>query len=308
MSGKRISQVGFSTMGGQADMTDLAATLDRFSDIDISTVELSLFCYGVLVGGKPIVERVRKLRQICSARPFTYTVHGPIALNFFDLDRLALHKEVCRAAVDLTAELDASLLVIHAGIADLSSGEQPDEHYARQRDVLREMGDYAAKANVRLAVENVFVEKPGLHTADPARLGQELAAIDHDHVCGTLDVSHAHIASTWSGFDGPAAIQRFAPQVGHLHIHDSFGRPARMKTYTPQENLAYGMGDLHMPMGWGSIDWAGLLTNLPVLPETCFMVELARDYWDYLEPMVIKARGLAALVDTSAEPKQQLSA
>lgn len=308
MNGRRISRIGFSTMGGQADMGDLAGTLDRFSDLGISTVELSIPAYGIMVGGKPIPERVRKLRQICSARPNTYTVHGPIALNFFDLDRLALHKDVCRAMIDLTADLDSALLVIHAGVADLSSGEEPEEYYARQRGVLREMGDYAANAGVRLAVENVFVDRPGLHTPDPGRLGQELAAVGHSHVVGTLDVSHAHIAGTWSGYDSNLAIERFAPQVGHLHIHDSFGRPARMKTYTRQESLAYGMGDLHLPMGWGSIDWTRLLTDMPVLPETVFMVELARDYWDYLEAMVTKAKGLAALIDISSDQPQQLSA
>lgn len=295
-------------MGGQPDMGSLGRDLDRFGELGAGIAELSLFGYGVLAGGRQIKERVRKLKQICDSRAMTYTAHGPIALNFFDSDRLTRHKDICRAYIGITADIGAKLMVIHAGIADLSSGQEPDVHFSRQRDALAEMGDYAAKAGVTLAVENVFVTAPGLYTPSPARLGQELEAVGHPNVVGVLDVSHAHIAAAWSHEDAAKSIQRFSPQIGHLHIHDSFGRPTTMTTYTEQEALAYGIGDLHLPIGWGSIDWTGLLTEMTVRPETIFMVELKRDYWDFLEETAAKARGLAALIDMHSALAEQHTA
>lgn len=40
--------------------------------------------------------------------------------------------------------------------------------------------------------------------------------------------------------------------TGHLHVHDSFGLPYSMKRfYHPAEAAALGIGDLHLPIGWG---------------------------------------------------------
>ena len=39
----------------------------------------------------------------------------------------------------------------------------------------------------------------------------------------------------------------------HLHVHDSFGNLNNMYTYNESEDLSYGFGDLHLPLGWGDI-------------------------------------------------------
>ncbi|APH73578.1 hypothetical protein [Aquibium oceanicum] len=42
-----------------------------------------------------------------------------------------------------------------------------------------------------------------------------------------------------------------APWGRHLHVHDSFGRQDDIWMYTHGERIAYGHGDLHLPVGWG---------------------------------------------------------
>jgi hypothetical protein len=45
-----------------------------------------------------------------------YTVHGPLAINFFDEPfRLPRHFDVLKASMEVSAELDAIHDVIHAG-------------------------------------------------------------------------------------------------------------------------------------------------------------------------------------------------
>ena len=68
-----------------------------------------------------------------------------------------------------------------------------------------------------------------------------------------------------------------APVSGHMHLHDSFGRPTTVrKFYSDAERVAYGMGDLHLPLGWGAIPFETLLPGKPFLPGTVMIVELPR--------------------------------
>ncbi len=66
-----------------------------------------------------------------------------------------------------------------------------------------------------------------------------------------------------------------APVAGHLHVHDSFGRPYSMtKFYHPAEATALGIGDLHLPIGWGDIPWEEIFSELTFLPDTMLVMEI----------------------------------
>jgi sugar phosphate isomerase/epimerase len=160
-----------------------------------------------------------------------------------------------------------------------------------ERDALREMGDVAAGHGVKIAVENLFVEDALTYTPDPVRLAKEIAAIDHPHVCGLLDFSHAYIMAQFQGTDYLEGLQAFAPAVNHLHVHDSLGRPTSVGGfYRFGEQIAFGMGDLHMPLGWGDIPWDAILPGLPLRPGTVMIVELQERYWAELEQCAASAR------------------
>ena len=58
-------------------------------------------------------------------------------------------------------------------------------------------------------------------------------------------------------------------------MHDSFGRPTSDAAfYSHAERIAFGMGDLHLPMGWGDIGWETILPELACRPGTVMIVEL----------------------------------
>ncbi|MFL5335151.1 MAG: sugar phosphate isomerase/epimerase family protein, partial [Geminicoccaceae bacterium] len=169
-----------------------------------------------------------------------------------------------------------------------------DRLHAIERAALREMGDVAARLGVRLAVETLFVETEQEYTADPVRLASELRAVDHPHVVGTLDVSHSYLMTSFRGTSFTEAIAAFAPVTGHFHLHDSFGRPPGTLSgfYTDSERVAFGVGDLHLPLGWGDVPFETLLPGLPVLPGTLLTVELPERHWAELERCAAFARGL----------------
>ena len=120
---------------------------------------------------------------------------------------------------------------------------------------------------------------PGSHTALPSRLAREIEAIGHPNVLGCLDFSHAAIACAAKGADFFEEVKALARVSRHLHIHDSFGDPAQLRTYTRSERLAYGLGDLHLPIGWGNLPWHDMMAKLEFEPEVIFNLELPVQYW-----------------------------
>jgi sugar phosphate isomerase/epimerase len=111
-----------------------------------------------------------------------------------------------------------------------------------------------------------------------------------------IDFSHAYIESTYRGLNFRNELRAMAAVAGHLHVHDSFGRPqAFYKPYHLQENTALGIGDLHMPLGWGDIDWEDIFAELTFLPGTVLMMEIGRRYHAEQPASLERARRLMAL-------------
>ena len=89
--------------------------------------------------------------------------------------------------------------------------------------------------------------------ASPAELAAQIRAVNHPNIRATIDFSHAAINAGVRGFDLMAELKELAPYAGHLHIHDSFGKPRSFEPYTYGEAVNFGLGDLHMPPGWGNV-------------------------------------------------------
>jgi sugar phosphate isomerase/epimerase len=100
-----------------------------------------------------------------------------------------------------------------------------------------------------------------------------------------------------------------APVTGHLHVHDSFGLPYTKKTfYHAAEATALGIGDLHLPIGWGDIAWDEIFSELTFLPDTTLIMEIdSGRFLDQQPACLARAHALALLVNDRAD-KQRLRA
>ena len=96
------------------------------------------------------------------------------------------------------------------------------------------------------------------------RLAGQVVAVDYPAVGICLDVGHAAVASSFSGFDYLKECAAAAPLVRHVHLHDNLARPDLAKGGEPRtsERLAYGIGDLHLPPGNGDIPLEDLFRNV----------------------------------------------
>ncbi|CLQ37399.1 Uncharacterised protein [Mycobacterium tuberculosis] len=61
-----------------------------------------------------------------------------------------------------------------------------------------------------------------------------------------------------------------------------------------------GLGDLHMPLGWGDIEWESIFSELDFLPGTIAMMEIGARYRAEQPECLERARRLMAI--NSSDP------
>lgn len=279
----------------------LGAKLDEAEALGADFVELPLYAMDLIARARPVPSSVRAARAILAGRPLRYTVHGPMAINLMDPHaRLARHQDVLKAALEVSAELGGVHFIIHTGVYDDSRRAESEDLYAQQRDILTAFGEAAEQLGQIIAVENIWASRPGQRTALPSRLAREIAQIGHTHIWACLDVSHGYLRAAKDGADFAQEIAALAPFARHVHVHDSFGLPPETATYYRSERLAYGEGDLHLPLGLGDIPWRTLMESLQFPGGVVFNIELAPPYWSELAETLARTRELAAMARTAA--------
>lgn len=260
------------------DWRDLGGWLDEAEALGLDFAELPLAELPLIVGGRILASRVAAVRALCAGRALAYSVHGHLGINLKEEPfRIGLHLDLLKANIAVAAELGAGHLVIHTGFVPAAQASAIEGAYARQREHLSAMGELAKAHGVTLCVENIFEFEGRRVTALPGRLARELAAVGHPNVAATFDISHGWLHCAQLGADFLAEAAALAPFARHLHLHDSFGRPADFWAYTETEALAFGIGDLHLPMGWGNVPWdalaegcawpADLMADLEIAPR-----------------------------------------
>lgn len=289
-----VHQFGFSTNQAR-DLSDLDRILSDIAATGAGVAELSLCGADLIAGGKPLTPMIDKLQAICARHDLAYTVHGPLSANLMDRRALDWHKAAIKTMLEISGLIDAKIMVLHTGRPPAATADDIEHLHDMERDALRELGDVAGQHGITLALENLWVASSALYTASPARLAEHIKAIDHDHVGGTLDISHAYLQTTHLGLDFVEQIEAFAEVTYHLHIHDSFGRPGD-RTPFASEQLAFGIGDLHLPIGWGDIDWRTILPKLVVRQDSVFLIELPPHFRDHRALCVEEAKSLMPLI------------
>lgn len=291
-----IIGTGFNAGSDDGEFLTLEADLRALSEMGVDTVEIGVTSLDLIAGGKVIKERHEALVELTKQFDFRYTVHGLVSSNFMDPVTQRYQLDAAKALVEVSNSIGAGILVHHSGnlraeaIADWAGADM------REREALTELADFARPHGVRIALENIFTTELGQYRQTPAEVAETVKAVNHSNVVALIDFSHAYIESTFKGLDFRAEIRAMAPVTGHLHVHDSFGRPQGFyKPYHPQENTAMGIGDLHMPLGWGDIAWEEIFTELTFLPDTVLMMEIGRRYRREQPASLAWARELAAL-------------
>jgi sugar phosphate isomerase/epimerase len=291
-----IIGTGFNAGSYDGEFESLEADLRALAEIGCDTVEIGITSLDLIAGGRIIPERMVRLEALTAQFDFRYTVHGLVSSNFMDLPTLPYQIAAAKALIEVCDRIDARILVQHGGALRADDIHQRNAADVREREALTEVAEFAKPYGVRIALENIFTTEPGQYRQTPAEVAETVKAVNHPNVVALIDFSHAYLEATYRGLDFRAQLRAMAPVTGHLHVHDSFGRPqAFFKAYHPQENTAMGIGDLHMPLGWGDIAWEEIFAELTFLPDTVLMMEIGRRYRAEQPASLERARRLAGL-------------
>lgn len=289
-------RIGYTLWPGNFDLVDPGAFLDEAEDLGVDTVEIPLFATRLIADCRILEPARRIFEDRMRGRRLGYTTHALLSINLMDTpERLATHEDVARACIELTARLGARNMVLHCGMADGKSPDALEAAYARQRESLARLSDFAAGHDVLICLETIW-NFNDRETALPSRLAAEIRAVDHPALCATLDYAHSALQCVIKGADFMAEIAEIAPLARHLHLNDCFAKLRDGPVSLPGEALAYGSGDLHLPIGWGGLDWDRLMTE-PTYPDDVVLnQELHPDYWCALANDVAELRRLSALL------------
>ncbi len=276
-----VRGAGFSSgVSEDANFDRLRLDLDEAVKLGIEFVELPIFAMDLIAGGRVLQGQLRRLKDAIAGRGLGFTAHGPIAINFMnEPGNVPRHLAVAKATIEVAAEIGAVHVILHTGHMPGHDEAAIETAYEVQRNALSTLGEIAAAHALILAVENIFVHEAASHTALPSRLAREIEAIGHPNVRACLDFSHGAITCKARGADFMEEAKALARVAKHLHLHDSFGDPHQLRTSLRSERLAYGLGDLHLPIGWGNLPWQEMMAEFTFEPDVIFNLELPIPYW-----------------------------
>ncbi len=290
------ASIGYTLWPADFLLLDPAPWLDEAEALGVDFVEIPLFATRLIADARPLEPMLTRFAAAFEGRRLACTVHALLSINLMDApEHLPVHERVAEACLEVAARLGAEPMVLHCGLSAANEPAASEAAYARQREALARLADRAAGLGVTVALENIW-SFDGRETALPSRLAAELAALAHPALRATVDFAHAALQCHLRGAELMAEVCALAPHARHLHLNDCFGQVRGYCAGLGAETLAYGCGDLHLPLGWGSLDWERLLT-VPAWPaDVSLNEELHPTWWGELAREVAEMRRLAALM------------
>lgn len=296
--GTNLSRLYLDGPGGLAE--DLGAISDAGADF----VEIWPQNLGVVLGGGLDTHRLRTVGELLLEAELAYTVHAPLEVNLMDLGSHGLQRGVLDASLRFAGEIGAGVVVCHAGqrVGARDARHSIGAQLSAERSALRGAGDLAGELGVTIAVENYYPERPVVggavydYSVWPSGLAEQISAVDHPAVGVCLDVGHAALAAGFFGFDLIEECAALAPLVRHVHLHDNLQKTNLTGEPPVSEHTVFGLGDLHLPPGRGTIPLEDLFRRMDFPEEPSCCVELSPEGFSQVPEALHTGRGIGLAV------------
>jgi sugar phosphate isomerase/epimerase len=271
----------------------LQRDLEYFAAIGQEALEIPVHGLDVIKNGRLDERRVDEVLRILKNFDFIYSVHSPNPLNLMDQVNPELHFSVFAASLEFAAAVGSRILVYHAGrfipeeTFPLHQGLSITEELAhRLRETEKEKLIQLAEEypQVTICIENArtyLQHSPYCYGEKMALLQEQVEHIGRPNVRITLDLGHLYMASVFYEFDPVRAVQESAPLIFHTHVHDNFGGSVYYHEKNQTHLIPFGRGDAHMPVGWGQVPIAYVLSAYLSSYPGLLIMELRHRYFSY---------------------------
>ena len=290
-----MKKIGITVQFPDGDISILTNQINLFKKAKINSLEISIYETDVIVGKKINFPELKILKEAVANTDMAYTVHGELSVNLLDQENFEDHKEVLKRDIEVSGEINATHLVTHFGQTTNAIFENKkiySSYLKRQQECYSELGEYAKKNDVILAIENLFPFKKEYYAPLPNEIAKQLNEINHPNVKCCMDISHAYINCTYNNAHLINELKTMGPLSEHIHMHDSFGIIEKIWTYIEAESTSYGQGDLHLPIGWGDIPFNKIFDEVNFPNDINLNFELPIRYKKYYEENFAKAEEL----------------
>ena len=247
----RITGIGINALPDHinGEVRKLKDDLQHFQQAGYDYVEIPVDAMDIVYCGRLNPYRMVDLKAVLREFNLKYTVHAPWVLDLRDIERKEIQKELFKTCILFTSEIGAEIFVYHYGRR--TEDEEVEESLYHS---MLEVADFAADYGVQICVENIEIDLVSNVVEFVEKVGKE-------NVGMTFDLGHAYLAAKRFGFDFLDSIKMARPYIKHIHVSDNFGRYDEMRLLdydryrlTPYPNrLLLGLGDLHLPPGWGEV-------------------------------------------------------
>jgi len=203
--------------------------LKRLCKVDVKHIELP--DEGLHTLNK---RRVKNLKEVAEAQKLDFVVHAPWAgINIATPSpflRRTILKRLEKSLV-YAGQLDCRLWLFHPGSRTGLSHIYPEKDWQLNLESVRALLNVARREGVEIAIENTPEPFPSLmkSVGDFRRFYEDLG----DDISMVLDVAHANLNNQIQDF-----FTQFSKKIVHMHVSDNDGA-----------------NDLHLGIGYGSIDW-----------------------------------------------------
>ena len=277
------------------NLQNFRSDLEKFAALKLEAVEIPVHGLDAIKNGVLDRRRVENILGILRDFDFRYSVHSPNPLNLMEEGSFAKHYSVFQASLEFTAEIGTRVLVYHAGrflpeetfCLPLIPQRDPD----RERRLLeQEKGALQKLAEefpgVVIAVENArpyLFHSPYCYAEKLDSMKEVVQAVNRPNVQITLDIGHLYMAAQFYSFDPVKVVRSINELIAHTHVHDNFGGAIYYNEKIQTHQIPLGRGDAHMPVGWGEIPIALILSAYLRSHSGLMILELRNRYFNHLQ-------------------------
>lgn len=280
-----VNRIGLNIHSGRinGDLELLKRDIHAIEKAGFDVAEIPVHGVDAVVNGDLRERRARQVKEILTGFDLEYTVHAPDVLNLRDFQYPDVHRKVFAASIQFTAAIGAKTFIYHQGRLK-NNGNDVTQEEAREIEIdeLTDLGKLAKSEGITVCVENIH--------SSITHLIKLLESVGEDNIKLCYDFAHSYINSKKLGYDFIRSIQVAKPYTRHAHVNDNFGkgRPESSASYI--EAMPMGIGDLHLPIGWGEIPYEDVFRTMAGY-DGIYVLELQERFFENGYSMLKDALG-----------------
>lgn len=280
-----VNKIGLNIHSGRinGDLDLLEQDLRAIEQAGFDTAEIPVHGVDAVVNGRLREGRAKQVKDILDGLDLEYSVHAPDGLNLRDFQYPDVQRKVFAASIQFTAAIGAKTFVYHQGKLKTNGGDMTEEEAREiEIDALADLGKLAKSEGVTVCVENIH--------SSITHLIKLIENVGSEGVKLCYDVAHSYINAKKLGYDFIRSIQAAMPHVRHVHVNDNFGKGKPESAPPYIEAMPLGVGDLHLPVGWGEIPYEDVLRTMSGY-DGVYILELQERFFENGYSMLKDALG-----------------